>query len=152
MANYHPNTSGLRPPWQPGQPGNPNGGSRKASRKAIARKFIDENDLWMTALKVYSLKGIGETDKLKAKKLSPDIAAMKFVWDMAGIAADQRRGKGQEIQSKNVEPIDPDEAAFLAVEIAKARQRYADSRTDVRPGDQQGGPDEPEVGQAGDIG
>ncbi len=51
MANKHPNTSGLRPPWQPGQSGNPSGAPTKDRRaKKLLRSVFGEQ-----AKKLYNL-------------------------------------------------------------------------------------------------
>ena len=51
MANKHPNTSNLRPPWQPGQSGNPNGAPTKERRaKKLLRSVFGEQ-----AKKLYNL-------------------------------------------------------------------------------------------------
>lgn len=49
MANKHPNTSGLRPPWQPGQSGNPKG--RKKSKVNATLKTL----FGKSAKKIYEL-------------------------------------------------------------------------------------------------
>ena len=92
MANKNPNTSGLKPRWQPGQSGNPGGRPRKIT-KALrslfgdqARRYynlteteLDEWDALLISLTTDQLKAIIQLDSAPAY---PKAQAVAILTDM----------------------------------------------------------------------
>ena len=93
MANKHPNTSGLRPPWQPGQSGNPKGRSKNKVNETLktvfgksARKIYElsqtELDQWDSILISLTKDQLSALVMLDTAPAYPKAQALAILTDM----------------------------------------------------------------------
>lgn len=122
----------------------------------MGRAWLRDKGIYMQVVQLGALMAIGDTEKLKKLKRKPNmqVAVTLFgeLTDMFGDkrARRKRMDKTVEQANANIEPIGPDEAAYVAQAIMKARQEYADSRTAILLPDPAVDPDALRGGRAED--
>ena len=132
MRNPHPNTSGLRPPWQKGHTGNPKGYHNRGRVERELLRLLKTKNLWPEIAKTFAVKAIGKDGNLQ------------WMMQMLGILG---QNMGPRIEPPDVEAspdaMMPDKAIYMAQRMIEIEDEYERNRIrslspeiqDVDPGD-----------------
>lgn len=134
MSNPNPNKSGLRPPWKPGQPGNPTG-KKSPSWRSKLKSLCEDNGHDVQLFKTLIVLGLGDTKSLKGRK--PNLKAIEMIAEIVdayGKRADARAKSKQ--ASQPIQPVDdmpPDKAAYMLQKMMEADAEYEQLQSGISP-------------------
>lgn len=131
MANPHPNTSGLRPPFKKGENHNPTG-KKGTSWRSKLKAFCEDKGHDIELFKTLIVMGLGDTEKLGKRK--PNLKAIEIIAEIVdayGKRADARARLPT--KSKLAEDYTDAKAEWMAEHMMELDAKYEREHSETVP-------------------